>query len=184
MTMGSTQPLMKMSILRLCWCNWRTFEGKTPREGHKGVLFLHDNALTRRALAIQKKLPYPGFQCLHHPPCSRDLAPSDYHLFSELKKNIWKVAVFRPTRRSFLPRRPGWTDNILNFFWVACKSWSNGLKSVLSFVGSTLNKSRVWSLYLVFFLVGLRTYQRPLVFKEIFARTCIWFYCLRGLIPI
>ena len=38
-------------------------------------------------------------------------------------KNNWKFAIFRPTRRSLLPRRPGWTDNLLNFFfWVACKS--------------------------------------------------------------
>ena len=36
-------------------------------------------------------------------------------------KNNWKVAIFRPTRRSLLPRRPGWTDNLLNFFveWLA-----------------------------------------------------------------
>jgi hypothetical protein len=32
------------------------------------------------------------------------------------------------------------------FIWVACKSWSNGLRSVLSFTGSMLNKSRDWSL--------------------------------------
>jgi len=31
-------------------------------------------------------------------------------------KNNWKVAIFRPTRMSLLPRRSGWTDNILNFF--------------------------------------------------------------------
>jgi len=31
-------------------------------------------------------------------------------------KNNGKVAIFRPTRRSLLPRRPGWTDNLLNFF--------------------------------------------------------------------
>ena len=37
-------------------------------------------------------------------------------------KNNWKVAIFLPTRWSLLPRRPGWTDNILIFFWVACKS--------------------------------------------------------------
>ena len=36
------------------------------------------------------------------------------------EKNNWKFAIFRPTRRSLLPRRPGWTDNILNFFeWLA-----------------------------------------------------------------
>ena len=38
------------------------------------------------------------------------------------EKNNWKFAIFRPTRRSLLPRRPCWTDNILHFFKVACKS--------------------------------------------------------------
>jgi len=37
-------------------------------------------------------------------------------------KNNRKVTIFRPTRRSLLPRRPGWTDSLLNLFWVACKS--------------------------------------------------------------
>jgi hypothetical protein len=31
-------------------------------------------------------------------------------------------------------------------FWVSCRSQRNGLRGVLSFVGSKLNKSRVWSL--------------------------------------
>jgi len=54
----------------------------------KGVLFLHDNAPAHRALATQKKLTYLGFQCLAHPPYSADLAPSDYHLFPGLKKQL------------------------------------------------------------------------------------------------
>jgi len=33
------------------------------------------------------------------------------------KKKIWKFAIFRPTRRSLLPRTPGWTDNLLNYFF-------------------------------------------------------------------
>ena len=37
-------------------------------------------------------------------------------------KNNWKVAIFRPTRRSILPRTHGWTDNLLHIFWLACKS--------------------------------------------------------------
>jgi len=55
---------------------------KEKRRGKftKRVLFLHDNAPAPRALAIQKKLAYLGFQCLDHPPYSPDLAPSDYHL--------------------------------------------------------------------------------------------------------
>jgi len=61
------------------------------KEKHRGkftkvVLFSHDNALTQRALATQKKMAYLGFQFLVHPPYSPDMAPSDYHLFPELKK--------------------------------------------------------------------------------------------------
>jgi len=49
---------------------------------------LHDNALAHQALATQKKLAYLGFQCLHHPPYSPDLALSDYHLFPGLRKQL------------------------------------------------------------------------------------------------
>jgi len=60
---------------------------KEKRRGKvtKGVLFLHENAPAHRTLATQKKLAYLGFHCLHHPPYSPDLAPSDYHLFPGLK---------------------------------------------------------------------------------------------------
>jgi histone-lysine N-methyltransferase SETMAR len=54
----------------------------------KEVLFLHDHAPAHRALATQKELAYLGFQWLDHPPYSPDLSPSDYHLFSRLKKKI------------------------------------------------------------------------------------------------
>jgi len=36
-------------------------------------------------------------------------------------KNNWKVAIFRPRRRWLLSQRAGWTDTILNFFWVDSK---------------------------------------------------------------
>ena len=63
---------------------------KEKRHGNvtKGVLFLHDNAPAHLALATQKKLAYLKFQCLDHPPYSPDLAPSDYHLFPGLKKQL------------------------------------------------------------------------------------------------
>jgi len=85
----------------------------------KGVLVLHDNAPARRALTAQKKLAYLGFQYLDHPPYSPDLAPSEYHMFSGLKKQL-KGRHFFSTRRSLLPWRSGWTDNLLIFFeWLA-----------------------------------------------------------------
>jgi len=77
-----------------------------------GVLFLHENALANRALATQKKLAYLGLQCLHHPPYSPDLPPSDYHLLPGLEKQLKGCH----TWRSLLPWRPGWMDNLLNFF--------------------------------------------------------------------
>ena len=63
---------------------------KEKRRGKvtKVVLFLHDNAPTHRTLATQKKLAYLGFQYLDQPPYSPGLAPSDYHLFPGLEKQL------------------------------------------------------------------------------------------------
>jgi len=61
---------------------------KSLRKFTNVVLFFHDNASAHRALAIQKKLVYLFFQCLDHPPYSPDLAPSGYHLFPGLKKQL------------------------------------------------------------------------------------------------
>jgi len=63
-------------------------KGKCDGKVIKGVLFLHDYAPAHRALATQKKLAYLGFHCLDHPPYSLGLAPSDYHLFPGLKKQL------------------------------------------------------------------------------------------------
>ena len=53
------------------------FEGKTPQEGHQG------------GLVLARQCPSTlGFQCLDHLPYSPDLAPSDYHLFPGLKKQL------------------------------------------------------------------------------------------------
>jgi len=54
----------------------------------KGVLFLHGKAPAHLAFETQKKLAYLGFQCLDYPPCSPDMAPSGYHLFPGLKKQL------------------------------------------------------------------------------------------------
>jgi membrane-bound metal-dependent hydrolase YbcI (DUF457 family) len=48
-------------------------------------------------------------------------ASLDYHLLLDWKTN-WKIPIFWPAQRSLLPQRPGWTDELLNFFWVPCKS--------------------------------------------------------------
>ena len=47
-----------------------------------------------RGGADKKKLAYLGFQYLDQPSYSPDLAPSDYHLFSGLKKTIERSPFF------------------------------------------------------------------------------------------
>jgi hypothetical protein len=125
------------------------FEGKTLREAHQGALFMHDNAPAHRALETRKKLACLALQCVDHPPYSPDLTPSDYHLFPCTERTIewsqffiWHVG--HCCRGDLVGRTIFW------FFggWggVVCKRYSNGLRSVLSFMGSALKKSRVWSL--------------------------------------
>ena len=88
--------LSTRSITYLCWLVQLRDILKEKRHGNftTGVLFLHDNAPSHRALATQKKLTYLGFQCLDHPPYSPNLAPSDYHLFPGLKKTIERWPFF------------------------------------------------------------------------------------------
>jgi histone-lysine N-methyltransferase SETMAR len=43
---------------------------------------------TRMSKKFDKKSTRIGFQCLEHPPYSPDLAPSEYHLFHGLKKQL------------------------------------------------------------------------------------------------
>jgi len=49
---------------------------------------MYEMEICHWALATQKKLAYLGFHCLDNLPHSSDLAPSDYHLFHGLKKQL------------------------------------------------------------------------------------------------
>jgi hypothetical protein len=63
-------------------------EGKTSGKYNKGF-FCSFTKLTRLTGQLQpKKLAYLGFQCLDHTAHTPYLAPSDYHLFSGLQKQL------------------------------------------------------------------------------------------------
>ena len=53
-----------------------------------GVLYLHDNAPAHTSRTATAAIRQAGFQVLDHPPYSPDLAPSDFHLFPNLKKHL------------------------------------------------------------------------------------------------
>ncbi|UYV69280.1 hypothetical protein LAZ67_6003100 [Cordylochernes scorpioides] len=54
----------------------------------KGVRFHHDNARPHTASQTTALIGEFGWELVSHPPYSSDVAPSDFHLFPELKKNL------------------------------------------------------------------------------------------------
>ncbi|CAF4935522.1 unnamed protein product [Pieris macdunnoughi] len=63
---------------------------KEKRRGKltKGVLLLQDNAPVHKSKVAMAALHTHGFESLVHPPYSPDLAPSDFYLFPNLKKDL------------------------------------------------------------------------------------------------
>ena len=60
----------------------------------------------------------PSNVLITHPTCILQIYTIGLPPAPWTEINNWKVAVFRPTRRSFLPWRPGWMDNVVNFLSV------------------------------------------------------------------
>ena len=80
--------LSKRSITHLCWCNWRTFCGKTPREVHQSGLVLARHCPGSPVTCNPEEIGLPRLPVFWSPTYSPDLAPSDYHLFPGLKKQL------------------------------------------------------------------------------------------------
>jgi len=112
--------LSMQGITYLCWCNWRTFwsknaAGRSPRGS------CSCKTMSRLTWHLQPRRNWPTWASsvlITHPilwiwPRWTTTCSVDW-------KSNWKVAIFFPVRRSLLPRRPGWTVNLLNFFdWLA-----------------------------------------------------------------
>ena len=54
----------------------------------RGVILLHDNARPHTAAKTLEWLQKYTWEKLQHPAYSPDLAPSDYHLFGPLKREL------------------------------------------------------------------------------------------------
>lgn len=61
---------------------------KRPRLSMNKILYHHDNAPVHSSVCVAQKLAKLKFNVIAHPPYSPDLAPSDYYLFPNLKKNL------------------------------------------------------------------------------------------------
>jgi len=113
--------LSTQSITHLYWCNRRIFWRKSAaRSSPRGSCSC--TTMPRLPGLLQPGRNWPTLasnDSITHPILR--IWPRRTTACSLDWKNNWKVAIFLPTQ-SLLPRRPGWTDNILNFFWVAYKS--------------------------------------------------------------
>ncbi|CAI9733412.1 Hypothetical predicted protein [Octopus vulgaris] len=66
----------------------RALKIKRPGKLAKGVLFHQDDAPVHKSLVSMAVVRDCGFEVVDHPPCSPDLAPSDYYLFPNMKKHL------------------------------------------------------------------------------------------------
>jgi len=103
------------------------FEGKTPREGHQGGLVLAGQWTGSPGTCNPEETGLPGLPLSWSPTLFSGSGPVGLPPVPWTGKNNWKFAIFLPTRISVLSRRPGWTDNLLNFFfeWLA-EVWATG----------------------------------------------------------
>ena len=91
------------------------FEGKTLRKGHQGGLVLSRQCPGSPVTCNPEQLAYLGFQCLDRPSYSPDLAPSDYHLFPGLKKQL-KGRHFSSDAEVIAAAETSLDGQLLNFF--------------------------------------------------------------------
>jgi histone-lysine N-methyltransferase SETMAR len=66
----------------------RRYQGEEGRNVEPWSCLHHDKAPVHTAAIAKAAVKECGFEEIEHPPYSRDLAPSDYYLFSKLKKDL------------------------------------------------------------------------------------------------
>jgi len=114
--------LSTRSITHLCWCNWRTFWTKNAAGRSPRGLVLARQCPGSPGTCNPEDTGLPGLPVSWSPTLFSGFGPVGLPPVPWIEKSNWKFAIFRATQRSLLPRRPGWTDNLLTFFCVTCKS--------------------------------------------------------------
>ena len=64
------------------------YNKKWPSKGWSGVHLLQDNASSDKCEIVKSFLAAEKVKVLNHPPCSPDLSPCDFFLFSMFKKML------------------------------------------------------------------------------------------------
>jgi len=101
------------------------FEGKTPRQFHQVglILALYPGS---PGTCDPEETDLPGLPVSWSPIVFSGSGPFGLPPVPWAEKNNRKIVIFRPTRRSLLPRRPCWRDKLLNFFEFLAKVRATG----------------------------------------------------------
>ena len=81
----------------------------------------------------QKKLAYRSFQFIYHPPYSPDLAPSDYHLFLELKRQL--KGLHFSYDMEVIAAAETWLDGHSEFLWSGLQKLEQRAKKLIELRG-------------------------------------------------
>ena len=106
--------LSTRSVTHLWWCNWReNVTGRSPRGACSCTTmpWLTGHLQPRRNWPTWASNVFVTYHILRIWPRRTTTCSLDW------KETTERVAIFRRTRMSLLPRIPGWTDNLLNFFF-------------------------------------------------------------------
>lgn len=96
----------------------RSYNGK----GARPTILLHDNARPHTARSAVKTISELGWETLTHPAYSPDLAPSDYHLFRDMKLKLRGTTFTSPNEVE---------NGVLSYFDSKDpKFYSNGIKKL------------------------------------------------------
>jgi hypothetical protein len=136
--------LSTWSITHLCSCNWRTFEWKRPRaEGHQGGFVLSRQCPGSLGTCNPEETGLHGLSMSWSPTLISGSGCIGLPPVPWTEKTIERSPFFVPQRRHcFHGDLVGRTTFWIYFEWLA----KVRARSVVSFVGSRLNKSEVWSL--------------------------------------
>jgi len=121
------------------------FEGKPPREGHQGDLVLARQCPGSPRTCNPEETGLPGFPFYWSPTLFSRSGPVGLPPVSWTEKKL-KVRHFSSDAEVIAVAQTWLDGQTSEFFWVACRSYSNGLRGVFSFVWSMVNKFRVCSL--------------------------------------
>ena len=130
-------------ITHLCWWNWRTFWRKNATGRSQRGSYSRTTMSRLTGHLHPEETGLPGLPVLTTHPILRIWPHRTTTCSLDWKKQL-KVRHFSSDAEVIAAAEMDGQHS--EFFWVACKSYSNGLRSVLSFVGSMLNKRRVLSL--------------------------------------